>query len=55
MNELKKSLKTATSLCQINDIMKIAEDEITGLTKQQLDELQRIAMQQRQKLYRLRY
>lgn len=55
MNELKHTLLTATTLCKIRDILAIATDELTGLTTDEIAELQKIATERKQALYKTRY
>ena len=55
MNELKEAILNAKSICKINTIMKIAMDSLTGLTEEELEELQEIATEQKQAIYNNRY
>lgn len=55
MNELKHTLLTATTLCKIHDILAIATDKLIGLTAEEIAELQEIATERKQALYKTRY
>lgn len=55
MDELKKALRAASTLSKINDIMQIAVDSLTGLTAEEIAELNAIATEKKQVLYNSRY
>lgn len=55
MQELKQALQFATTLYNVNCIMQIAKDSLTGLTSGQIEELQTIAEERKQAIYNRRY